>query len=145
MPEGGTSEPTSITGKRPISKTYKRSRDKCDTLLESIEQHFKKPKQKEDRYDILGKNIAVKLRDISNSTQKLIAEKLMYDALFLAEMGQLNMTHSIRDSCENRNSSGSNYSQFNHPPRTYENLSPAIGSADNSNHSLASYLSHFSE
>lgn len=156
-PKDNTSPPEAITcqqifGKPPSAKSSKRSKDKCDSLLESIEQHFKRPKVKEDRYDVLGKSVAVKMRDIRDNTQKLIVEKLINDALFLAEMGQLNMSHSIRSSSENMHSSRlssfpqlNNSSHSNEPVRMYGNCSQGIANTENSNLSISSYLSTFSE
>jgi patatin-like phospholipase/acyl hydrolase len=124
-------------------------------LLETIEQHFKKPKPKEDRHDVFDKNVALKMRDMSNNTQRLLAERIINDALFMAEMGQLAMSHSIRDSIHNASSMGFPTSQhFNnnypHFPESqtrsyYETPSPVTMNSDNSNQSLASYVSHFSD
>lgn len=156
-PKDDTSPPETTTyqhnvGKPPSAKTSKRSKDKCDSVLESIEQHFKKPKVKEDRYDVLGKSVAVKMKDIRDNKQKLIAEKLINDALFLAEMGQLDMSHSIRSSSENMHSSRlssfqqqNNSSHCNEPVRIYGNFSQGIANTDNSNLSISSYLTNFND
>lgn len=50
---------------------------------------------REDQYDVFGKTVAAKLRDIAlkDNTQRLMAEKIVNDALFLAEMGQLTLAH----------------------------------------------------
>lgn len=50
---------------------------------------------KHERYDIFGKNVAIKMKDICDNTQRLLAEKLINDVMFLAEMGLLTTTHSI--------------------------------------------------
>ncbi|VVC87031.1 unnamed protein product [Leptidea sinapis] len=43
----------------------------------------------EDKYDAFGKNVAHKLRSLPTN-QRLLAEKIIIDALFEAEMGNLN-------------------------------------------------------
>lgn len=55
----------------------------------TVRDHFKTPKEQLDRFDLLGKSIAVKLRGLENR-QALIAEKRISDILFEAEMGFLN-------------------------------------------------------
>ncbi|XP_066153390.1 uncharacterized protein [Euwallacea fornicatus] len=67
-----------------------------DVLL-SVRDHFKRPaaiQSLEDRYDLLGRTIAIKLRTLDNR-QRLFAEKIINDTLFEAEMGTLN-NHSSR-------------------------------------------------
>lgn len=46
---------------------------------------------KDDRFDIFGKNVAVKLRDLPKD-QRLMSEKIINDTLFQAEMGNLRHT-----------------------------------------------------
>ena len=89
--------------KPPPARPSKRSYDKCDSVLQTIEHHFKKPKPQGNRY-VFGKNVALKIKDISNSTQRLLVEKIINDALFMAEMGQLTMSHAIRDSINSTSS-----------------------------------------
>lgn len=58
----------------------------------SVKDHFKRPASAsatEDRYDLLGRSIAMKLRPL-DKRQCLIAEKIINDTLFDAEMGNLN-------------------------------------------------------
>lgn len=55
-----------------------------------MNNHFKRPASApEDRYDLLGRSIAMKLRSL-DKRQRLIAEKIINDTLFDAEMGNLN-------------------------------------------------------
>lgn len=44
---------------------------------------------------MFGKNVAAKLRDIAstNNKQRLMAEKIINDALFLAEMEEITLAH----------------------------------------------------
>ncbi|VVC39605.1 Hypothetical protein CINCED_3A001302 [Cinara cedri] len=64
-----------------------------DDLL-SVQNHLKRPASQDDRYDIFGKGVALKLRDL-NKTQRLLAEKMINEALFEAEMGNLTMLHKV--------------------------------------------------
>lgn len=62
-----------------------------------MRDHFKRPvpiSAPEDRYDLLGRSIAIKLRSIEKR-QRLMAEKIINDTLFDAEMGNLS-TESFR-------------------------------------------------
>ncbi|XP_064089470.1 uncharacterized protein LOC135203599 [Macrobrachium nipponense] len=88
--------PATKTSHRNLARPTKRSTDKCDSVLGAIEDHFKKPKPAEDRYDVLGKHAAEKMRAVQDNIQRILAEKIISDALFMAEMGQLTMTHSIQ-------------------------------------------------
>ncbi|XP_024879150.1 uncharacterized protein LOC112459340 [Temnothorax curvispinosus] len=64
-----------------------------DVLL-SINNHFKRPANQDDRFDIFGKNVAMKLRDLPKQ-QRLIAEKIINETLFEAEMGNLTMSQGL--------------------------------------------------
>jgi hypothetical protein len=69
--------------KQPQSRPRKRmASDKYDTVLQTIDDHFKKPKLKDDRHDIFGKKVTMKLRDLTNNTQRLLAEKIMRHCLW---------------------------------------------------------------
>lgn len=50
--------------------------------------------QPEDRFDMIGKNVATKLREIPNK-QRIFAEKLINDVLFEAELGSLNRNYVL--------------------------------------------------
>jgi len=62
--------------------------------LLSVKDHFKQPRIKDDRFDVFGKNVAMKLRDVSNC-QRVLAEKLINDILFEAEMNNLTISHKL--------------------------------------------------
>lgn len=67
-------------------------------ILLSVKDHFKRPapaSATEDQYDLLGRSIAIKLRSL-DKRQRLIAEKIINDTLFDAEMGNLN-TEAIQN------------------------------------------------
>ena len=53
-----------------------------------MRDHFKRPSVQEDRYDLVGKIIAIKLRGLKKR-QRLMAEKIIDDVLFEAEMDSL--------------------------------------------------------
>ncbi|XP_023311338.1 uncharacterized protein LOC108911915 [Anoplophora glabripennis] len=84
-------------------RSHRRSKGRVQTLeqqvleneiLLSVKDYFRKPRLEEDRFDIIGKTIAVKLRRLPKE-QMLIAEKIVSDTLFQAEMGHLTMTHKL--------------------------------------------------
>lgn len=50
----------------------------------SVRYYFKKPRIDEDRYDLFGKTIAMRFRDVENR-QRLFAEKIINDILFDAK------------------------------------------------------------
>lgn len=65
-------------------------------MLLTVKEHFKKPRTTEDRFDVIGKTVSMKLRDVPKH-QMLIAENLINDTLFQAEMGNLTLTHKVND------------------------------------------------
>ncbi|CAG4995274.1 unnamed protein product [Parnassius apollo] len=66
-----------------------------DVLL-TVQDHFKSPVQRDDRFNIFGKNVAMKLRDLPKE-QRILAEGIINEALFLAEMDKLTIDHKISD------------------------------------------------
>lgn len=48
----------------------------------------------EDEYDAIGRNVAAKLRNMRND-QRIIAEKLLNDILFEAQLGNLHRNSNI--------------------------------------------------
>lgn len=60
----------------------------------SVTKHFKQPKILEDCYDVFGKNVIMRLHDLLNN-QRIIAQKLISDVLFAAEMGTLTTSTSL--------------------------------------------------
>lgn len=57
-------------------------------VLLSVQDHFKRPLPQDDRFDIFGENVAMKLRDLAKE-QRILAENIINEALFLAEMDTL--------------------------------------------------------
>ncbi|XP_049799852.1 uncharacterized protein LOC126235162 [Schistocerca nitens] len=55
----------------------------------------KKQKKDEDHHEVFGKSVAAKMRDVLDHKQRLVAEKIINDTLFMAEVGQLKPTHTI--------------------------------------------------
>ncbi|KAJ8937226.1 hypothetical protein NQ314_011981 [Rhamnusium bicolor] len=64
-----------------------------DVLL-SVQSNFKRPANQDDRFDLFGKSISAKLRDV-NKQQRILAEKIISDTLFEAEMGNLTVSHKL--------------------------------------------------
>ncbi|CAB3229489.1 unnamed protein product [Arctia plantaginis] len=82
-------------------KTKRKDESIANEVLESVRDHFKRPGPivTEDRCDIIGKNVAMKLRAL-DAKQIIVAEKLINDLLFEAEIGNLTPEHAyinIRD------------------------------------------------
>ena len=63
-------------------------------MLKSVNEHFKRPRPPDDRYDIFGKNVANVLRDVL-APQRILAEKFINDVLFHAQMGTLTTSHVL--------------------------------------------------
>ncbi|KAI4455749.1 hypothetical protein MML48_9g00000303 [Holotrichia oblita] len=66
----------------------------ANELMESVRDHFKRPRPNitEDRCDIIGNNVAIKLRALDAKTIS-VAEKLN-DLIFEAELGHLTPEHA---------------------------------------------------
>lgn len=66
----------------------------------TVQEHFQHPCIQEDRFDFVGKCVAIKLREMDKK-QSLIAEKLINDVLFDGELGNLQYnntsTHTATD------------------------------------------------
>ncbi|GBP33934.1 hypothetical protein EVAR_23281_1 [Eumeta japonica] len=71
-------------------ETKRKDESIANEVLESVRDHFKRPRPivTEDRCDIIGKNVAMKLRAL-DAEQIIVAEKLINDLLFEAEIGHL--------------------------------------------------------
>lgn len=88
---------STTTNVAPSTSTKKKCRtDMADDVLMTINEHFKKPREQkiEDKHDVFGKNVAHKLRGLDN-LQRILAEKIINDALFEAEMGTLTHHHKF--------------------------------------------------
>lgn len=85
---------TNVAPSRPTQKKCRTAMS--DDVLMTINEHFKKPREQkiEDKHDVFGKNVAHKLRGLDN-LQRIMAEKIINDALFEAEMGNLTHHHKL--------------------------------------------------
>ncbi|CAH1113076.1 unnamed protein product [Psylliodes chrysocephalus] len=85
VPEKQQRTPISRPG---LNKKRKINDDLSTEVLTTKRDHFKAPREQPDRYDLIGKTAAVRLRSLGKR-QALIAEKTTNDVLFEAEMGYL--------------------------------------------------------
>ncbi|XP_025420781.1 uncharacterized protein LOC112690888 [Sipha flava] len=72
---------------RPLKRNSEAALTK-DVLL-TVQNHFKRPASQDDRYDIFGKGVTLKLRDL-DKTQALFAEKNYQRSFVLRRNGELN-------------------------------------------------------
>ncbi|XP_030022585.2 uncharacterized protein LOC115441812 [Manduca sexta] len=84
-----------IPAKKLLSLTKRNPPDGTETIQQEQENNSKKRKWGDDRYQIFATNVTLKMKDIRNDTQRLLAEKMINEVLFMAEMGQLSMSHCI--------------------------------------------------
>ena len=63
--------------------------------MEIIKRRFGQPEEKRTRYDYLVQNWAEKLKTLKNDEQRIVAEKLINDVLFEAELGRLTTSSYI--------------------------------------------------
>ncbi len=82
-----------------------------DVLLSETD-HFERLSHQEDRYDLLGKSIAMRIRSLEKR-QRLIIEKRINDLLFEAEMEMLNVHTALNLSSP---SSSTNSPAASHDP-----------------------------
>ena len=80
----------------PKPKSKKRKLDVREELLSLIKDHFKEraKKPEEDRFDILGKYLALRLRNLGK-VQRVLAEKMLNEVLCEAELGALTTDHKV--------------------------------------------------
>nr|CAH7746856.1 unnamed protein product [Callosobruchus chinensis] len=69
------------------------SMDLSNAVLQCVNENFNRPSVKEDRFDIFGKNVAMILRELPKQ-QRLLADQIINDTLFQAEMGTLTLPPS---------------------------------------------------
>jgi len=80
---------------------------------------------------------------VQDQTQRLIAEKLINEALFMAETGKLTFTHRISSSSANNVQSTYIYSNATSQPVEFlsrNRASPEDGSTENSDTSVVSFF-----
>ncbi|CAK1600117.1 unnamed protein product [Parnassius mnemosyne] len=93
-----TPKNTPLPATRPGRKKMTEQDHLTTDILLSVKDYFKRPASAsatEDRYDLVERSIAMKLKPL-DKRQRLIAEKIINDTLFDAEMGNLN-TGSIQN------------------------------------------------
>lgn len=111
----------------------------------SVRDHFKKPQSQDDRYDLLGKSVACRVRALEKR-QRLIVEKRINDILFEAEIGTLNMptnnleyTSSSSSTTPSPSSNASFYDLNSHQIRL-----SVIEPQEEATHPLEHYFNKFS-
>ncbi|KAF5273659.1 hypothetical protein FQA39_LY07349 [Lamprigera yunnana] len=113
---------------------------------EVMRDHFKKPPPQDDRYDLMGKSIALRIRALEKR-QRLIVEKKLNDIIFEAEMGLMNTpTNSYNLVYQSSSSSttpspspNESFYEFN----SHQARISGLGSQEEHTHPLANYLSEF--
>lgn len=132
---------------RPPKRTSKSQSDLTNSVLQSVQEHFKQPKLQEDRFDVFGKNIAMKLRDLPKET-RVITEKFINDAIFEAEMGNLTASHKIMIPPKHNFSiikpSATFRSRISHCPQTSTNNYHETESPQTFSTSAATFFKNFS-
>ncbi|XP_049797126.1 uncharacterized protein LOC126213426 isoform X3 [Schistocerca nitens] len=78
---------------RPNFAKRRKSVELTNDVLLSVRDHFKKPSPQDDRYDLLKKSIAMRMRTLEKR-QRLIVEKIVDDFLYEAKMRMLNVPTS---------------------------------------------------
>ncbi|KAG5896356.1 hypothetical protein JTB14_005834 [Gonioctena quinquepunctata] len=90
-----SSRPTSRISETPTANRVKKQKlddKKKEELLQNITT---KLDEKEDEFDVTGKHIANKLRNVSRD-QMIYAEKIIMDVLFQAQLGTLNRDSQLQ-------------------------------------------------
>lgn len=88
---------------RPNLAKKRKSEELTNDVLVSVRDHFKKPVVQDDRYDLMGKSIAMRIRALGKR-EALIVEKIINDLRFEAEMVMLNPLNTGSYSSEHFNS-----------------------------------------
>ncbi|XP_077302113.1 uncharacterized protein LOC143922652 [Arctopsyche grandis] len=78
------------TRTRPPKRPYSNTALVTD-VLKTVKEHFK---CKEDRHDFYAKHVGNVLREVTKM-QRIMAEKLIGEVLFEAQMGTLNKSHTL--------------------------------------------------
>nr|CAI5854109.1 unnamed protein product [Callosobruchus analis] len=116
------------------------------TQREKLRDHFKKHLSQDDRYDLLGKSVACRIKALANR-QRLIVEKRINDILFEADMGMLNTPTDF-------NNFGSSSSTSNPSPsanatlydlNSHQTKVSDLRTQEEPTHTLAIYFREFSD
>lgn len=91
-----TTTPLSATQRSRPMKRNSNTVDQTLTnkVLSSVQDHFKRLVQQDDRFDFFGKNMVMKLCDLAKK-QRILVENIINEALFLAKMDTLIIGHNI--------------------------------------------------
>jgi hypothetical protein len=78
--------------KRHLQETQEQSL--TDEVPHTVKEHFKSRRVAEDRFDVFGKLVAMKLRSLPKE-EMLLVEEHINDTLFHAEIGHLNGVDNV--------------------------------------------------
>ncbi|KAK4886062.1 hypothetical protein RN001_002333 [Aquatica leii] len=98
------------------TRTAKRQIDKCDEILDAIGKRFATPAVVDDKFTLIAKTWAMKLRDLIPN-QAIYAEKLINDVFYAAQLENLtaSCTFQIPSSQPAHRSQNHTYSQHTQP------------------------------
>lgn len=91
LPGQASQTPSPATTPEPPSFTRKRKDDNVNHMFSLISQRLS---QKDDEFDIFGKNVAIKLRTMTKE-QKILSEKLINDVIFYGQMQRLSVNSEV--------------------------------------------------
>ncbi|KAJ3635599.1 hypothetical protein MTP99_008495 [Tenebrio molitor] len=88
--------PVTPQGHPPNKKRLRETQEQSftDEVPRTVKEEFNTPRVAEDRFDVFGKLVAMKLRSLPKE-EMLLAEKYISDTLFHAEMGDLNGVDNV--------------------------------------------------
>jgi len=134
--EASTSNSHSVNTSRKLTRNKRKAVGNDDGTTEVLQVIGKKLEslQADDAFQVFGKHVANKLRDVPNS-QNIIAQKLISDVLFEAELGTLTRNFGIVDMKSQRQDdfgsmNATNYWRQQNTPhqiRMQQNLSSQVG------------------
>lgn len=81
---------TSFQGRSKGKKGGSKNDDRCDIILQKVEKRL----DYEDEFEVIGKNVANKLKSLSKET-RIQTEKIINDVLYYAEIGKINFNTSF--------------------------------------------------
>nr|CAI5854567.1 unnamed protein product [Callosobruchus analis] len=144
--QGGTEDTVQQTTPSDNSSIMPPSPGSFITQREKLRDHFKKHLSQDDRYDLLGKSVACRIKALANR-QRLIVEKRINDILFEADMGMLNTPTDF-------NNFGSSSSTSNPSPsanatlydlNSHQTKVSDLRTQEEPTHTLAIYFREFSD
>ncbi|PSN42036.1 hypothetical protein C0J52_12277 [Blattella germanica] len=134
--EASTSTSHSVNTSRKLTRNKRKAVGNDDGTTEVLQVIGKKLEslQADDAFQVFGKHVANKLREVPNS-QNIIAQKLISDVLFEAELGTLTRNFRIVDMKSQRQDDFGSMNATNYWPqqntphqiRMQQNLSSQVG------------------